>query len=244
MSNKMKKKAPKTDAEILRCTVDSDVEAEWSEEELNSYLQDHGLDPSQVFNQVQAKVKDMLQGSIPHESIDQDSERKIVPITSLVIEGKPRGLSIVQLAAAAGLSLRLFAKLESGMLEYASIPIEIISDIGRTLGRTVEDVSNYLEHAQPNVQGASFRADAAPVLPSQQNFFVAVEEDDSLTVEQLERLHMLEAKYKSLLSSSQTVGTKVAPEDLPPANDSLRAEVREIADEFSDAFKEMKRRGD
>jgi hypothetical protein len=37
---------------------------------------------------------------------------------------------------------------------------------------------------------------------------------------------------------------KVAAEILPPASDELRAEVQQIADEFTDAFAEMKRRGD
>jgi hypothetical protein len=37
---------------------------------------------------------------------------------------------------------------------------------------------------------------------------------------------------------------KVAAEILPPPGDELRAEVRQIADEFADAFAEMKRRGD
>jgi hypothetical protein len=36
----------------------------------------------------------------------------------------------------------------------------------------------------------------------------------------------------------------VVAEILPPPTDKLRAEVQEIADEFSDAFTEMKRRGD
>lgn len=37
---------------------------------------------------------------------------------------------------------------------------------------------------------------------------------------------------------------KVAAEILPPPGDELRAEVRQIADQFADAFAEMKRRGD
>ncbi|HKP72483.1 MAG TPA: hypothetical protein VJT82_06065 [Pyrinomonadaceae bacterium] len=37
---------------------------------------------------------------------------------------------------------------------------------------------------------------------------------------------------------------KVAAEILPPLSDELRAEVRQIADEFADAFAEMKHRGD
>jgi hypothetical protein len=36
----------------------------------------------------------------------------------------------------------------------------------------------------------------------------------------------------------------VAADILPPRSDKLRAEVQEIAEEFADAFVEMKRRGD
>lgn len=36
----------------------------------------------------------------------------------------------------------------------------------------------------------------------------------------------------------------VAAEILPPLSDDLRTEVRQIAEEFADAFAEMKRRGD
>lgn len=36
----------------------------------------------------------------------------------------------------------------------------------------------------------------------------------------------------------------VAAEILPPSTDALRAEVRQIAEDFTDAFAEMKRRGD
>ena len=36
----------------------------------------------------------------------------------------------------------------------------------------------------------------------------------------------------------------VAADILPPPSDKLRAEVHEIAEEFADAFAEMKRRGD
>ena len=36
----------------------------------------------------------------------------------------------------------------------------------------------------------------------------------------------------------------VSAEVLPKPSEDLRAEVREIADEFADAFAEMKRRGD
>ena len=36
----------------------------------------------------------------------------------------------------------------------------------------------------------------------------------------------------------------VEAEILPPPSDELRAEIREIAAEFADAFAEMKRRGD
>ncbi|HEY0321186.1 MAG TPA: hypothetical protein VGC66_09550 [Pyrinomonadaceae bacterium] len=241
----MKKRTPKTDAEILRSIAKADDEAEWSDDELNAYLLEHGVDPSQAVNQVRSKVKDILRRSMKEESAEDISERQTSPIISLVQEGGARGLSIVQLARASGLSLRLFAKLESGLLEFTSIPIEVVTDVGKAIGRAAEDVSDYLQRVRPSAQGAHFKSDAAPVTSMQQNFFIAVAEDDSFTAEQLERLRVLEKRYKgSSPSSSQTAGAEAELADLPPPSPGLRAEVRAIADEFAEAFEEMKRRGD
>jgi hypothetical protein len=138
--------------------------------------------------------------------------------------------------------------MDSGLLLHASIPFEKIVDIGNAIGRTAEEVSAYLRHARPNVQGAHFKADLAPAASPQQDFFDAVAEDDSLerflTPEQLAGLRALQAKYKGGSTASDQGGGAEGLADLPPPSASLRAEVREIADEFADAFEEMKRRGD
>jgi AcrR family transcriptional regulator len=244
MSNKMKKRTPRTDAEILRSIAKSDNEAEWSEDELNAYLREHGVDPSKAVNQVRAKIRNLLQGSLQQELAGGTAD-KTSPITSLLKERGAHGMSTPQLASACSLSLRLFAKLESGLLEYSSIPFEVIADVGSAIGRAAEDVADYLKRIRPSAQGAHFKADVTPVTPMQQNFFIAVAEDDSLTTEQRERFRALEEKYSGKsASSSQIAGAEDALADLPPPSPGLRAEVREIADEFADAFEEMKRRGD
>ena len=244
----MKKRIKKTDVEILRSIRELNDEAEWTEAELDAYLRDEGVDPSQVVQQVRTAVKNTLPDSRGFEASASPSDQQAVPITSLIEEGNARGLTTVQLAKAVGLSLRLLAKLDSGLLLYASIPFEKFADIGNAIGRTAEDVSNYLRHARPNVQGAHFKADSAPVASLQQDFFDAVAEDDSLerflTPEQLAGLRALQAKYKGGSPTSDQAGDAEDLANLPPASESLRVEVREIADEFADAFEEMKRRGD
>jgi hypothetical protein len=244
----MKKRNKKTDAEILRSIRALNDEAELTEDELDAYLRDEGVDPSQVVQQVRTTVNNALLDSGGFEASASLANHQAAPITSLIGEGNARGLSPVQLAEAVGLSLRLLAKLDSGLLLYASIPFEKFVDIGNAIGRAAEDVSNYLRHARPNLQGAHFKADSAPVASLQQEFFDAVAEDDSLerflTPEQLAGLRALQAKYKgrSPAPDQGREGENVA--SLPPPSASLRAEVREIADEFADAFEEMKRRGD
>ncbi len=70
---------------------------------------------------------------------------------------------------------------------------------------------NYARFARPNVQGVHFKADKVPVASVQQDFFEAVAQDDSLisflTPEQLGRLRVLEAMYRSKPSSSARAET-------------------------------------
>jgi transcriptional regulator with XRE-family HTH domain len=245
----MNKRNSKTDAEILRSLTEFDDEAGWSEGELDSYLRENGVDPAHVVHQVRAKVEDILHNPRFLAGSEDTSDRHTAPITSLVKEGEARGLSIVEFAKASGLSLRLLGKLESGLLRYSSIPVEKLADVATVIGRATEEVMHYALYARPNLQGAHFKSDKAPIASIQQDFFEAVAEDDSLTkfltLEQLERLRALEAKYKSNVpSSAETESAENRPAELPPLSASLRAEVREIAIEFADAFEEMKRRGD
>lgn len=245
MSNKINKKIQRTDTEILRLIAKSDDETEWSEDKLDAYLRENGIDPSQAANQVLATAKDLLQKPLKQVLAVETTDRENSPITSLLKEGEERGMSISKLASACRLSLRLFAKLESGLLEYASIPSDVIEDVSSAIGRAAEEVRQYLKNIRPTAQGAYFKADAAPITPMQQKFFIAVAEDDSLTTEQRERFRSLEEKYRRMSdSSSEVAGSKGEIADLPLSSPVLQAEVREIADEFADALEEMKRRGD
>jgi hypothetical protein len=253
----MKKRTPKTDAEVVRSIIDLNDESKWSDAELESYLRENGVDPLQVATQIRAGVAAMLQDQPQQEPVGETQSQQASPIQNLAEEGEARGLSIKQLATACQMSLRLFAKLQSGMLNYASIPFEVFVDVGRAIGRTAEEVGEYVRLSHPSAQGAHFRAGTAPEISPQQDFFVAVKEDDSLIPEHLERFLMLEEKYKGgLFGGDMTNSNKgvsamnekenrnVVSKDLAPSSARLRNEVRGIADKFTDAFKEIKRRGD
>jgi hypothetical protein len=252
----MKKRTPRADADILRSITELNDETEWSDEELDSYLRENGVDALQATNQIRASVAAMLQNALGQEQIDA-AGLEAAPIESLAKEGEARGLSIAQLAKASGMSLRLFAKLQLGMLRYASIPFEVFVDIGRVIGRTAEEVGEYVRFSRPDAHGAHFKAGNTPIISEQMDFFVAVEQDDSLIPEHRERFLALEVKYKNRLPGNDHANTDkevsamnqkenrhVVSRDPSLTGSTLRDEVRGIADKFADAFKEIKRRGD
>jgi hypothetical protein len=253
----MKKRTQKADAEVLQAITNLDDETEWSDDELDSYLREKGVDPAQVISQVRTSIAAALQGSIRQESVGAPLGQQLPPIQSLAKEGEARRLSIVQLAEASKMSLRLFAKLESGMLRYASIPFEVFEDVGRAVGRTAQEIGEYMRLNRPDARGAHFRAGSAPVISAQVDFFEAVRQDDSLIPEHRDRFFALEEKYKrgvpeaDEMRSSKGVSAMnekdhrlIVNEGSPSSDKKVRDEVRGIADKFADAFKEMKRRGD
>lgn len=252
----MKKRTQKSDAEVLRAITDLDGETELSDDELDSYLRENGVDPIQAISQVRTSVAAMLQASIRQEPVGDPSGQQLSPIQSLAKEGEAKSLSIVHLAKAAKMSLRLFAKLESGMLRYASIPFEVFEDVGRAIGRTAQEVGEYVRLSRPDARGAHFRAGSAPIISTQVDFFEAVRQDDSLIPEHRERFLALEGQYKSKgsredeqesykeVSDVNETGNRLMINESSSSNTKLRDEVRGIADKFADAFKEMKRRGD
>jgi len=99
------------------------------------------------------------------------------PLSGLRKEAEARGLTIQALASATGLSVPLLVKLDRRLIHFASIPRQAIERIGAELGRSFEVVAAYLQGDPQFASQASFRADAAPQMPGQQDFFEAVETD-------------------------------------------------------------------
>src|SRR5947209_4172174 len=106
------------------------------------------------------------------------------PLTGLRKEAEARGLTIQALAAATRLTVPLLVKLDRRLIHFASIPHQAIERISIELGRSFEAIAAYLQGDSQFASQASFRADAAPQMPDQQDFFDAVETDLTMSEEQ------------------------------------------------------------
>lgn len=102
---------------------------------------------------------------------------EIAPLTGLRKEAEAHGLTIQALASATRLTVPLLVKLDRRLIRFASIPRQAIERIGKELGRSFDVVATYLQGGSQFASQASFRADAAPQMPDQQDFFDAVETD-------------------------------------------------------------------
>ncbi|MGA9996746.1 MAG: hypothetical protein WBP93_15110 [Pyrinomonadaceae bacterium] len=107
-----------------------------------------------------------------------------VPLNGLRKEAEARGLTIQALAAATRLTVPLLVKLDRRLIHFASIPRQAIERIGTTLERSFDTVAAYLQGDSQFASQASFRADAAPQMPNQQDFFDAVETDLTMSEKQ------------------------------------------------------------
>ena len=106
------------------------------------------------------------------------------PLTGLRKEGEARGLTIQALASATHLTVPMLVKLDRRLIRFASIPRQAIERIGTELGRSFEAIAAYLQGDSQFASQASFRADAAPQMPDQQDFFDAIETDLTMSEKQ------------------------------------------------------------
>lgn len=112
-------------------------------------------------------------------------QAEVAPLSGLRKEAEARGLTIQALASATRLSVPLLIKLDRRLIRFASIPRQAIGRIGAELGRSFEVVAAYLQGDPQFASQASFRADTAPQMPGQQDFFEAVETD--LTMDEAQK---------------------------------------------------------
>lgn len=105
-------------------------------------------------------------------------------LTGLRKEGEAHGLTIQALASATRLTVPMLVKLDRRLIRFASIPRQAIERIGAELGRSFEAIAAYLQGDSQFASQASFRADAAPQMPDQQDFFDAIETDLTMSEKQ------------------------------------------------------------
>ncbi len=110
------------------------------------------------------------------------------PLAGLLAEGKTLGLSMHQLAEITGLSPALVAKLDQRLVRFVTVPREVVGDLARAIKQTADEVSGYLRREPVLPPGLEYKADEAPSLPEQQDFFDAVRQDRGLDEERRRRL--------------------------------------------------------
>jgi hypothetical protein len=106
------------------------------------------------------------------------------PLAGLRKDAEARGLTIQALASATHLTVPMLVKLDRRLIRFASIPRQAIERIGVELGCSFEAIAAYLQGDSQFASQASFRADAAPQMPDQQDFFDAIETDLTISEKQ------------------------------------------------------------
>jgi hypothetical protein len=91
------------------------------------------------------------------------------------------GLSIVEFANGTELSVALVTKLDRRLIEFASIPREVLKKLSEVLNVSVTEPETYLRQGAAFAVGAEYKADEAPTLPEKQDFFDAVTSDKTLS---------------------------------------------------------------
>jgi transcriptional regulator with XRE-family HTH domain len=110
------------------------------------------------------------------------------PVRSLLDEARAQGLRPRQFAAAAGMGESLLAKLDRGLVRFASIPREAMESLAEALHRDLASIQSYLEARTPSVAPmAAFKAEQAPEVGQPEDFASAVETDATMNAEQRQR---------------------------------------------------------
>jgi hypothetical protein len=134
----------------------------------------------------------LLREKLPHlesgeqrQNLQQISE---APISGLFAEGKAHGMTNFKLADAAELSIALITKLDRRLIDFLTIPRQVIQDLARILQRSVESVSQYLQGPPLIPSRAEFKAEQTPRVTQVEDFFEAVRRDKSLSEARRQRL--------------------------------------------------------
>jgi hypothetical protein len=107
-----------------------------------------------------------------------------VPFESLLAEAQSHGLEPAHLAQATGLGVAALAKLERRLIRFGSIPREAIERLAAAVQRGTDAVAAYLQGSPQFAAAAAHRAEQAPQLAEQEDFFEAVRADPTMTEEQ------------------------------------------------------------
>lgn len=88
------------------------------------------------------------------------------PISSIVEAGRAVGLEPARFAWLLGIGRATLAKLERHAIDYVSIPVSMVRQIGQHIGRSTEDVHRYLESPGTGMPAMAFMATHSPTAPA------------------------------------------------------------------------------
>ena len=111
-------------------------------------------------------------------------EQMAAPLTSLNDGARARGMKPRDLAAALGIGMSLFAKLNRRLIHARTLPTKLVERLAFQLKISTLEIGAYL--AQPPVlaEGAAYRADQVPESGDAQDFLEAVRTSPDMTDEQ------------------------------------------------------------
>lgn len=125
--------------------------------------------------------------------------------TSLLEQCRKKAVNYSGLHLILELSPALVTKLNLRLLKFSSIPRQIIQKIAEAIGVRVDEVIRCIQGEPLMAEGVRFRADSAPRIPEQQDFFDAVEKDRFLSPERKQQLLSLKDKEDDLGESERRV---------------------------------------
>jgi transcriptional regulator with XRE-family HTH domain len=115
-----------------------------------------------------------------------------MPISSLIVEAKQNDITIEDLAKRIDLSVPIVAKLDSRLIEYVSIPLEVLEGLAEAILREIILIARYLNQPPKLSQIASYKSHRKPSIPKKENFFDVIRHDDELSNRQRVRWLTLE----------------------------------------------------
>jgi hypothetical protein len=145
-----------------------------------------GTEPDEDDEALLRHGMNIVQNLLQKQSMQPPSQTqgKHDAFAGLLAQGRSSGLSsLAQLADCVELSAALVRKLDRRLIRYTSIPLQLIETFARILRRDVVTIARYLNGTPTLITGASYKAEQAPGLTGQQDFFEAVRHDPELSEE-------------------------------------------------------------
>jgi hypothetical protein len=112
----------------------------------------------------------------------------------ILSKARELGLSTVEFANVTELSVALVTKFDRRLIEFSSIPREVLKRLSEVLNVSAAEPEMYLQQGAAFAVGAEYKADEAPTLPEKQDFFEAVTSDKTLSEQR--RAHLLSLRSK------------------------------------------------